>query len=175
MRRIMPSRLSPALVVSVLALVAALAGSAVAEVATTARLDKKEKKQVKKIVNKQLSKQLKQNPVEEQQIADGAVTNDQLANPIYSAVVAADGTLARGVGATSSERLATGLFVTRFDRDLSGCSWVAQIGAPAGVPVASGEISTSLRSPADSEALLHIVNGSNGVVADKPFHVLVYC
>jgi len=166
MTKLQAARPSPALVVAVIALVAALAGSAVAEVATTAKLDKKEKKQTRKIAKKISKKQVeKQFPV----------SNDNLANPLFSAVVQQNGNLARGVGATSSERLATGLYQTRFDRDLSGCSWVAQVGSPDGVPVASGEVSTSLRSPADSEGLLHIVNGSNGVTQDRPFHVHVYC
>ena len=41
-----------------IALVAALGGSAVAEVATTSKLDKKEKKQVKKLAKKQANKQI---------------------------------------------------------------------------------------------------------------------
>ena len=108
-------------------------------------------------------------------LADSAVDNDKLAHPTYSAVVAANGNLVRANGVDSSARLGQGLYETRFGTDLSQCTWVAQIGSPDGVPVASGEISTSLRSPGDSQGLLHIVNGSNGVVQDRPFHLLVYC
>lgn len=159
-RRVVPS---PALAVAVLALVAALAGTAVAGPDATTSINKKRTKKISRLIaKKQVNKKF---PVE----------NEDLANPLYSAVVAASGNLVRGNGVSSSTRLATGLYETRFDTDLSGCSWVAQIGSPTGVPVASGEISTSLRSPGDSEGLLHIVNNSNGVVADKPFHVLVYC
>jgi hypothetical protein len=108
-------------------------------------------------------------------LGEAAVSNSNLANPLYSAVVQANGNLVRTVGASSSQRLAQGLYEVRFDRDLSDCSWIGQIGSPDGNPVASGEVSTSLRSPNDSEALLLIVNGSNGVVADRPFHVFVQC
>jgi hypothetical protein len=110
-----------------------------------------------------------------EKLADAAVSNSKLTNPLYSAVIAANGNLVRSVGATSSSRLGTGLYEVRFDRDLSECSWIGQVGSPDGVPVASGEVSTSLRSPADSEALLLIVNNSAGVVADRPFHVFVHC
>ena len=56
MSRIKHRRPSPAILVAVIALVAALGGSAVAEVATTSKLDKKEKKQTKKIAKKQANK-----------------------------------------------------------------------------------------------------------------------
>ena len=56
MSRIRRTRPSPAILVAVIALVAALGGSAVAEVATTSKLDKKEKKQTKKIAKKQANK-----------------------------------------------------------------------------------------------------------------------
>jgi hypothetical protein len=54
MRRLMHSRPSPALIVAVVALVAALAGTAVAEQATTSV----SKKKTKRIANKQIDKRL---------------------------------------------------------------------------------------------------------------------
>ena len=59
MSRIRNARPSPAILVAVAALVAALGGSAVAEVATTAKLDKGEKKQVRKIAKKKANGQIK--------------------------------------------------------------------------------------------------------------------
>jgi cell wall-associated NlpC family hydrolase len=56
MAQIRASRPSPAMIVAVVALGAAVTGTAVAEVATTAKLDKKEKKQVRKIARKQINK-----------------------------------------------------------------------------------------------------------------------
>lgn len=84
-RRMSPRRPSPALVIAVLALVAALTGTAVAEVATTARLDKKEKKQVRKIAKKIAKKQAAKAvaaefPIEASQLADGAVNAAKVQN-----------------------------------------------------------------------------------------------
>src|SRR5680860_1090998 len=58
MRRIKRAKPSPALLVAVVALVAALGGGAVASVAVTS-LNKEDKKQVKKIAKKQGKKQAK--------------------------------------------------------------------------------------------------------------------
>jgi phosphopantothenate synthetase len=70
LRGIRPSRPSPA-----------IAGTAVAEVATTARLDKKEKKKVKKIARKQANKQIDARlPFGTDDIADGAVNAAKIQN-----------------------------------------------------------------------------------------------
>lgn len=71
------SRPSPAILLAMIALVAAVGGSAVAGVATTSL----SKVQVKKIAKQQAKKQVKrQFPVEESQIADGAVTGAKVAD-----------------------------------------------------------------------------------------------
>ena len=78
MSRIKRTRPSPAILVAVIALVAALGGSAVAEVATTS-LSKGDKKQVKKLAKKQDKKQDKRNfPVSSSKLGDGAVTTSKL-------------------------------------------------------------------------------------------------
>jgi hypothetical protein len=76
MKKVSLKRPSPALVVAVLALVAALAGSAVAAdpFATTAA-KKVTKKKVKKIANKQIEKRL---PWGTEDIGDGAVTTEKI-------------------------------------------------------------------------------------------------
>ena len=88
MRRINQAGPSPALLVAVIALVAALGGGAVAGVAVTS-LSKKDKKQVTKIAKKQGKKQgkkqakkqiRKQFPIESSQIADGAVGGAKIAS-----------------------------------------------------------------------------------------------
>jgi hypothetical protein len=74
MDRIKQARPSPAIVIAVLALVAALAGTAVGGPnATTAakKLNKKEKKQVKKIFNKQFDNQL---PLTGEEIDESTLT-----------------------------------------------------------------------------------------------------
>src|ERR687896_603427 len=66
---------SPALIVAVVALVAALAGTAVAGPgATTSKITKAK---VKKVANKQINKRL---PIETAELADGAVTTPKLGN-----------------------------------------------------------------------------------------------
>ena len=91
MARIKRARPWPTSVVAVLALVAALAGSAVAEQATTAgkKLNKKETKQVKKIAKKKAKKQDKKQdkrnfPVDASQIAGGAVIKPKIAQDAVS-------------------------------------------------------------------------------------------
>ncbi len=84
MSRIKGKRPSAALVVAIVALVAALGGGAVAGV-TISKLNKKEKKQVTKIAKKEGKKQAekqigKQFPIETSQIADGAVSGQQIAD-----------------------------------------------------------------------------------------------
>ena len=76
MRGITRPRLNPALIVAVLALVAALAGTAVATdpIATDSAVTKKK---VKKIANKQINKRL---PWKTADLADGAVTTPKLAD-----------------------------------------------------------------------------------------------
>ena len=56
MSKIKRGRPSPAMLVAIVALVAALGGSAVAEVASTSKLSKKERQQTKKIAKKQAKK-----------------------------------------------------------------------------------------------------------------------
>jgi hypothetical protein len=75
MRAISRKRPSPAIVVAVVALVAGLAGTAVADPgASTSAVTKKK---VKKIANKQINKRL---PWETGDLADNAVTTPKLAN-----------------------------------------------------------------------------------------------
>ncbi len=85
------SRPSPALIVSVVALVAALAGTAVAAnpTATSSAINKKK---VKKIANKQIDKRL---PWGTGDIAGGAVTTDKLADGAVAREKIAGGAVAR--------------------------------------------------------------------------------
>ncbi len=81
MSRIKRARPSPAILVSVIALVATLGGSAVAEVATTAKLNRKEKKQTKKIADKRANKQIdKKFPIDGSQVADGSLSAADVAS-----------------------------------------------------------------------------------------------
>ena len=74
------SRPSPALIVAVVALVAALAGTALADPGASA--SKITKAKVKKIANKQINKRL---PIDAGELADNAVTTAKIANDAVTA------------------------------------------------------------------------------------------
>lgn len=79
-RGIRDGRPSPAIVVAVIALVAALAGTAIAaDPLATTSAKKPTKKEVKKIADKRIDKRL---PVGTEDIGDGAVTEEKLANGV---------------------------------------------------------------------------------------------
>lgn len=93
---------------------------------------------------------------------------------IYYAVVEADGTLARGTAGTSSSKVGTGLYQVNFSQNISQCAWVTSIGGSAGIPVQPGETHSSLQ-PGSTTSLLQQISNSAGVLADRPFHVIVTC
>ena len=67
------------------------------------------------------------------------------ANPVLSAVVASDGTLSRGVGAVSSRYLGSGNYEVLFNRDVSDCTFVANVGG-TGFDLPSGSASAARKS-----------------------------
>jgi hypothetical protein len=83
-KHIRSPRPSPAIVVAILALVAALAGTAVAQQATTSAVSKKK---VKKISNKQIDNRL---PWGTGDIADSAVTGEKIADDAVNGAKIAD-------------------------------------------------------------------------------------
>lgn len=93
---------------------------------------------------------------------------------IYSAVVEANGNLARGTQGTSSSQVGTGLYQVNFPQNISQCAWVTSIGGSAGVPVPPGETHSSL-APGSTTSLLQQISNSAGVLANRPFHVIVSC
>jgi hypothetical protein len=97
------SRPSPAMVVAVLALVAALAGTAVA--GPDASSSAINKKKVKKIATKQAAKQIDaQLPWRTEDIADGAVTGAKLADGAVTGAKVADGAITQAKLATTGAR-----------------------------------------------------------------------
>ena len=147
------SRPSPALVVSVAALVAALAGTAVAAdpVATTAA-KKVTKKQAKKIANKQIQKRLPWGTADiadaaitQQKIASGAVSTGKLADLAVSTAKLADAAVSNQKLRDGSVRsVALGTLTVREDSELiepmTGDS--AQAGCQSGERLISGGAQT---------------------------------
>ena len=91
------------------------------------------------------------------------------------AVINANGTVARGSGiGTGTFREDTGIYDVFFNRDVSGCAYVASLGgAAAGTPPAGTAAATNLSGlPA---GLFVITRNSAGTNANLPFHLAVFC
>jgi hypothetical protein len=93
---------------------------------------------------------------------------------VLNAVVASNGSLIRGSTGVTSTQLGTGLYRVGFGRDLTKCAWVTSIGNGAAVPVPPGETHSSLE-PGSTTSILQQISNSNGVLADRPFQVIVTC
>ena len=91
------------------------------------------------------------------------------------AVIDFNGTVARASGiGTGTFREDTGIYDVFFNRDVSGCAYVASLGGPdAGTPPAGTVAVTNL---ADApKGLFVITRNSAGNNASLPFHVAVFC
>ena len=179
MSRIKRTRPSPAILIAVLALVAALAGTAFAGPgpgATDAaqhKLTSAQKKQVNKIAKKKDKKALKK-AKQANQNAKSAQETAESATPL-TAVVAVDGTVVRGNGVTSTNAKlgGSGLYTVEFDRTLSDCAWVAQIGNGDATATIYGEMSTFLAG--SPNGIFVQTASSAGILADRPFQLVVHC
>jgi hypothetical protein len=91
------------------------------------------------------------------------------------AVVNANGTLARGLGAVSSQRLALGAYEVIFNRNVRDCAYVATIGL-SGSAFSSppGEITVVGRVTSANGVFLTVSN-SAGAPTDLGFHLAVHC
>jgi hypothetical protein len=89
------------------------------------------------------------------------------------AVVAANGTLARGSHVTSAQGFGSGGYEVIFDRDVTGCAFLAVPGG-TDTDVVTGEASTTRRSTSVNGVWIQTYN-SAGTAADGPFHLAVFC
>ena len=191
MSRIKRGRPSPAILVAVMALVAALAGTALAgsgPSATTAASLKK----VEKTANKAKKKAKKANKAAKaaqgdadsaqgtansaQGTANSAQETADDATPL-GAVVSTAGTLVRGQqqGATSADKITgDGAYEVIFNRDVSTCIWVAQLGLSGGGSAPKGQASTALRNTTNNGVFVRTTD-NGGTNADRAFHLLVHC
>jgi hypothetical protein len=162
-------RPSSAILVAIVALVVALGGSAVAEVATTSKLSKKEKKQIKKIARKQAKKLDKK--IE--------LTPGDPASKLW-AVVDTDGSLVRGSGGATSAQLfkptVDGAYEVDFGQDVTDCALIAALGRvdAADSNPAPGEIGVAYRN-GNAQATFVKTLDSGGSEADQSFHLAVFC
>jgi hypothetical protein len=93
---------------------------------------------------------------------------------LLSAVVSATGTLARGAGTTSAGKTpGTGNFEVIFDRDVTNCTFVTSVGGTT-TDVPNGA-ATATRRSAKANGVFIQTRDLNDNVADKPFHLVVFC
>jgi hypothetical protein len=91
------------------------------------------------------------------------------------AVVNANGTLARGFRAVSSQRFAVGRYAVTFNRNVRGCAYVATIGLSGSVGFSSpGQISV-VGLVSSANGVFIAVSNSAGADADLGFHLAVHC
>ena len=96
------------------------------------------------------------------------------ANNVLSAAVTFDGTLvpSRSHHAVSATLVGSGVRVT-FDRDVTGCSYVASPGFPGAASPGPGEVGVASSSEPDTVYVETF--DSTGAVDDLPFTVIVAC
>jgi hypothetical protein len=92
------------------------------------------------------------------------------------AVVNLDGTLARGSGAVSSARLDPGFgtYEVIFDRDVTGCAYVASAGQASSGVAPDAFLSTSPRN-GNANGVFLDARTSAGASVGNPFHLAVFC
>lgn len=89
------------------------------------------------------------------------------------AVVNANGTLARGSHVASAAALSPGIDEVVFDRDVTGCAYVASVGDP-GFGANFGFVSVSKRGGKPNGVFVEIANTA-GTITALPFAVAVFC
>ena len=189
MRRLKGRMPSPAMTVAGVALIIALAGTAMAApTAIKSVLDKKEKKQVKNIAKNQINKLGPGLSVASAKTADSA-------NTANSATTAGSATKALNVlsatvggGCTVLEATQSGTTATTasstapassacnvdFSRDVTRCTYVATIGEAGGGESSRGFVTTA-ETVGNPEAVFVRTTNIADTFAIRPFHLQVVC
>ena len=189
MKRFTHSRPSPALAVAALALVAALAGTAVAGPGASTSAITKAK--VKKVSNKQITKRAPglsvahadtattANTASSANTANNATTADK-ANNVLSATVGGGCTV---LEATQPGTTATAVSTTPpassacsvdFSRNVTACTYVASIGEAGGGESSRGFVTTA-ESVGNPNAVFVRTTNIADAFAIRPFHLQVVC
>ncbi len=171
-------RPSPALLVAVVALVAALSGGAVAGVAVTS-LSKKDKKQVKKISKKQAKKldkkiELKPGPPGEDATNLFAYIRD---NGSGSTAELDYGEGATGVSDPPGDNNGGDPYVVNFNRDLTGCvaHSTTGLGEPDRAPDLQATTGPMFADVEGSSVETFAVSATSGTTRDTSFVISVFC
>ncbi|PGH43203.1 hypothetical protein GA0070622_5567 [Micromonospora sediminicola] len=91
---------------------------------------------------------------------------------VLFAVVDANGTLVRGLGATSATRLAAGMYQVAFDQDVAGAAYVGTVGPATGGGLAPQGVITVAPRTGIANAVFVETHAPSGH-ADRPFHLAV--
>jgi hypothetical protein len=159
-------RPSPAMIVGVIALVFAIAGTAIA---APEAINKITKSKVKKIANKQITKAAPDLEVASATTAESA----DIARNIHSANVLASGEMLGSIpdGATST-RTALGTYEVTLTRSIAGCTISASSGSPTtSTPALVGVAPV----PGEPDTLRVFTRTAANVVADEDFYVQAIC
>jgi hypothetical protein len=90
------------------------------------------------------------------------------------ASVNSSGSFARSVGTTSAGRLDDGQYEVVFNKDVSGCGYVATLGNATTDKSGPGEVSVAPRKDKANAVFVATFN-SAGVATDKSFFLSVFC
>jgi hypothetical protein len=118
--------------------------------------------------------------------ATGAAGKDGAAGPagpaghdaagsVAFAVVRGNGQLDRGSHIANTSHGQAGLYTVVTDRDVSGCAFLASVGAAGTDGSLSGEISVERINAANTNAVEVKTRDSAGSYADRAFHLAVIC
>jgi len=94
--------------------------------------------------------------------------------PTISAIVNADGALARGSRIVSTARLGVGSYEVVTDRNVTTCFFTGTIGVPGAGASPAGQIDVAARSGVPNAVFVR-TSDSTGVLSDRPFHLKVNC
>jgi len=174
--QVLKRRPSPALIVSVVAVVLALVGTAIAGQATISALTGQEKKTVKKIArktaNKRITARAKNLSVKSAETADSA---NSLSN-LYWAAVDAGGSIVRSSpGFVRVVTAGTGTYRVTTNRNVTQCSYQVTLGGSSPSGTDTGEVSAN-PSTIDPNAVFVATFGSaGGAPTPKAFTVWIIC
>jgi hypothetical protein len=91
-----------------------------------------------------------------------------------AAVVASNGTLARGFHATGVTKLSAGIYEVRFDYDVRSCGLIAAVGDTAnGLVFFPGIIATASGQLGPNNVRVETRSSQTGVSEDRPFHLVL--
>ncbi|GLK81267.1 hypothetical protein [Methylopila turkensis] len=94
---------------------------------------------------------------------------------LMSAAVRGDGLLVRGEGADGAGRLSVGAYEVNFGRDITNCALTATVGIVEAYNSPPSLIaSVSPRAGTPTGVFVRVFD-VNGVLADGPFHLTVFC